>query len=328
MVYFLLRAAQKKIKKITQITQFKIHLVMIKSFIKPKSLLGIDVSQNAVRILELNKNGDTIETYALVPLFQNQADETSNIIATLKAALENSQSKTAAAIIALSYSAIIHKTITVPTSLNDREIAEFLALNLEKYISIPQAQISFDYQVAEKTPANTTIDLIAVRKERIEKCKNILAAVNLKPKIIDIDVFALARTLNTIYRPTQPIVAINLDCGAILTCALSENKILYAHEDFIDDAKLKMQFNEYLVQHLQMCTTTLQQPPTQLILSGEYAMKIEAETIAALTHLPTTILNPCANLKLAPQLDGAKIGSIAPALAIALGLALRRLDDV
>lgn len=296
--------------------------------IQPKPLLGIDVSQNSIRILELNKNGDTIETCVLVPLLKNHADETNNIIATLKIALANSQTTTREAIIALSYSAIIHKTITIPTSLNDKEIAKFLNLNLEKYIGIPPTQISFDYHIAEKTGTNTTIDLIAVRKERIEKCKTILAAVNLKPKIIDIDAFALARTINTIYQPNQPLAAINIDYGTILTCALNENKILYAHEDFVNDTNLKTRLNEHILHHSQMCAATLQQHPTQLILSGEYAIKIETKSIAELTRLPTAIIDPLAKLKLAPQLNSVRVGKIAPTLAIALGLALRRFDYV
>lgn len=298
----------------------------MRRFIKPKPLLGIDVSQNSVRILELSKNkkGCIIETCVLVPLLQNQPDDINNITATLKLALKNHRSKTQSAIIDLSYSAIIRKTITIPTSMTSQEIGEFITLNLEQYIGIPKTQISFDYQITEKNRINTTIDLIAVRKERVEKCQTILAAVNLKPKIIDIDAFALARAINVLYQPTHPIAAINLDYGTILTCVIDNDKVLYAHEEFIENEKLKTQLIAYILNHLQLCITTSHHLPTQLFLSGEYAISIDHENIAAQAQLPTTIVNPLIHATLAPSLNHAT--TIVPAMAIAFGLALRSFD--
>jgi len=280
---------------------------------RPTFLLGIDVSQNAIRILELNKKGNGITTWVNVPLLKQHPQEVDNIVATLKLALAPQQFKTRMVNLALSYSAIIHKTITLPAPLNPREITEFLTLNLEKYIGIAKNQISFDYHVAARSAEHTIIDLIAVRKERIAKCQAILAAVNLQPKVIDIDAFALARMLNIIYRPSQPMVAINLDYGAILICVFTVDKMLYAHEEFIEDTNLTAQLNDYLWHYLQMAVATLQQPPQQLILSGEYAARVDREKIAAWAHFPVALVNTKAQFNLP-----------APDLAIALGLALRR----
>jgi len=284
-------------------------------------LLGIDVSQNAVRLIALSKkfNKYQIDAAAIAPL-KKPGDDSETIIAALRQGLRSTGLKTSAVVLDLAYSAVIHKTIVIPKVLSAAAITEFLNLNLEKQLGLAPAQVSFDYSIEYHD--NTTINLIAVRKERIEKCRTILAAVNLKPKIIDIDAFALARAVKAIYRPTQPIAAMHIDYGSVLTCALDADNILYAHKNFIADETLKEQLTLQTAHNLQLCTTSCQ--PTQLILSGEHLLNCNLSALSL--NLPATPIALFADVLFAPSVDPQFINDNAAALTLAFGLALRRFD--
>lgn len=163
---------------------------------KTKNLLGIDVSTNAIRLVELSYVGSDYKVEACVHIPLNTPISDDLITATLKQAVEQARCKTKNVAIALAHSAIIFKEIKTASGLSDQEIEDFLQFNIEKYIDEPADSISFDYQLIEapiKADEHMMLRLIAVRRERVEKCLKLLQEANLCPKIIDIDSYALER---------------------------------------------------------------------------------------------------------------------------------------
>lgn len=67
---------------------------------------------------------------------------------------------------------------------------------------------------------------------------------------------------------------------------------------------------------------------TQVLISGGTSHMVGlAERIQATFSYPTEVLNPFKSITVAPKLDVAKITSLGPALAVAVGLALRAFDS-
>jgi type IV pilus assembly protein PilM len=249
------------------------------------------------------------------------------VITALKEMFAQTQIKTKNAAIALSHSAIIFKEIEIAPGLSNQEIENFLHFNVEKYTGESAKNISFDYQIIEtkgKIDEHITLRLITVRRERVEKCIKLLQEVNLYPKIIDIDSYALERSIRQQFKATTGLMTIiNIDAGAILIVIIDHEKIVYAHEDFTNRAEIQSvtQIITYLKEKL------LHQPLEKIVLAGEKAaLPGLKEAINTQFGIQTVIIDPFFGMQLSSSISQELVQKIAPMMAISCGLALRVTD--
>ncbi len=108
---------------------------------KPTSVLGIDISTAAVKLLELSKEGSRykVESYAVAPLPQDAVVD-KNIIhieviaEALKRAVKQSDTKLKNACVAVAGSSVMSKIITMPASLTDDDMAEQILVEADQYV--------------------------------------------------------------------------------------------------------------------------------------------------------------------------------------------------
>lgn len=301
---------------------------MLKKIFANKRLLGIDVSTNSVRLLELNKVPSGLQIVACAEAaIEGDFDNPINIANAIKTAFATTKSTTTNAAIALSHSATISKNILLQSQLTDDELPEFLNYNIEKYLGSPPHSVGFDFQVIKPLQ----IKITATRKERIDKCINILRLANLRPKIIDIDSLALARAVCHQQKDNNnPIAIANLDYGTILFCIIHHYQLLYAHKNSIDEFNLQTptQITEAITRSLQDSLATTPQAPQQLIISGTKTIGLNLiDNISAVTGLPTQLANPFLNMTFNKSINAEKWSKLAPAMMLCCGLALRRFED-
>jgi len=176
-----------------------------------------------------------------------------------------------------------------------------------------------------------TIRLIAVRRERVEKCVRLLSAASFYPRIIDVDSYALERVVRRQLKEFLGLTAIiNIDRSAILIVVIDSEKMVYAHEDVVDPKELESiaQIIVQLKLKLQLVFSTLHQPLEQIILVGEKAVFTElGPAINNQFNIQTTTINPFFGMKLSTVVSKKVIQEIAPIMAISCGLALRVTDD-
>lgn len=311
--------------------QIKKILQIIKP--KTKSLLGIDINADSIRLVELSRLGSNhqIETCINMPLTASMPDDL--VVTALKETLAQTQIKTKNTAIALSHSAIIFKEIEIVPGLSNKEIENFLHFNIEKYAGEPANNISFDYQLIEtgaKTDEHITLRLITVRRERVEKCIKLLQEANLYPKIIDIDSYALERAVRQQFKTVTGLLAvINIDAGAILIVVIDCEKMVYAHEDFTSQAEMHSvtQIVTQLKLKLPPVFAALHQPLEKIVLAGEKATLLGLkETINAQFNVPTVIIDPFFGMQLSHSTSQELVQKIAPTMAISCGLAMRVMD--
>jgi type IV pilus assembly protein PilM len=305
--------------------QIKKILQIIKP--KAKSLIGIDINADSIRLVELSRFGSNYQVEACIniPLAASASDDL--VSTTLKEVFAQTQIKTKNVAVALSHSAIIFKEIEIVPGLSNKEIEDFLQFNIEKYIGEPANNISFDYQIVEtprKSNEHITLRLITVRRERVEKCIKLLQASDLCPTVIDIDSYALERTIRRQFKATAGLVAIiNIDAGAILIVVIDGEKMVYAHEDFTNRAEI--QSVTQITTHLK--SKLLRQPLEKIVLAGEKAaLPGLKEAINAQFNVQTVIIDPFFGMRLSPSVSQESIQKIAPMMAISCGLALRVTD--
>lgn len=290
---------------------------------KTKSLLGIDIRTNSIRFVELSSFGNSYK----VKMCSNIA---SGDITELKKILKQAKSKTKNVAVALSHSAIIFKELEIEQRLSDKELEDFLKFNIEKYIGEPTANISFDYQVINNAvDGSITIRIIAVRRERIEKYINMLQNADLCLKIIDIDSYALERVVRRQIKninENELVAIINIDNEAVLIVVIDREKIVYAHEDFVDAEDMCSidKIIDQLKIKLSIVFASLHEPFEKIILSGEKAtIPGLSEAIDIYFNMQTIIIDPFFDMQVPQELKQ----KIAPEMLISCGLALRVADD-
>lgn len=319
-------AIQNLINKISQSLHFLFE-------IRKSQCISIDISSNNVRILQLSKQKNRYRIENIICksiVLQNQNNKNKDeetIIQQLKNIIEENRLKSHPTIIAIHYSGIITKTITLPHKLNENEIEEFLALNIEQHINITVDKLGFDYHIIETPKLGTsTIELIAARTENINTCVNLLKRAHLKAKAIDVDAYALFRASNLLPLNTnEPCAIINLENEKILVVLFKQNKLIYAQEYFIDNQFFNQcqTLAKQISNNLQLCLTAINQPINTIVLCGTYANTSGlSEYLKKTSHTNIILADPFHNLTFANHIDKSMIIAKAPEMMLCCGLAL------
>lgn len=168
---------------------------------KQNAVLGIDISTAAVKVLELSKVGARyrVESYALAPLpkdavVDKHIADTGIIAEAIKKAVKQSGTKLKHAAVAVSGAAVMTKIITMPASLSDDEMEDQIMIEADQYVPYALDEVNFDFEVQrlnENNPEMVDVLLAASRKENIEDRIDTLLKAGLKPKIVDVEAFAV-----------------------------------------------------------------------------------------------------------------------------------------
>jgi len=168
---------------------------------KQNTVLSIDISTSAVKLLELSRMGTRykVESFAIAA-FPQDAIADKNIVnvdviaETIKVALKRSDTKLKRATVAVSGSAVMTKIITLPGSLNDDEMEGQIMIEADQYVPYSLDELNFDFevqQVNENNPEMVDVLLVASRKENVADRVEALLKAGLKTDIVDVESFAM-----------------------------------------------------------------------------------------------------------------------------------------
>lgn len=228
----------------------------VNDLFKPKSctLFGLDISSSVVKLLELSSDGERykVESYAVTTLPANAVIEknitdTEAVSQAISSALQRSNTKTRQCAVAVAGSAVIIKTITMPASLSDDEMATQIELQADQYIPFPLEEVNMDFTVlgpSDKSPELVDVLLAASRSENIEVRLAVAEMANLEIKIVDVESFAVENAFQLLCgqlpnNGTDATVAI-ADIGATMTTlnVLHNHKHIYSREQLFGGKQL------------------------------------------------------------------------------------------
>ena len=217
---------------------------------KKSALLGLDISSTAVKLLELSRSSGRsgaqfrVESYAVEPLPANAVVE-KNIadVDAVGQAIHNvvrrSGSKLKHAAVAVSGSAVITKTITMPASLSDSEMETQIQLEADQYIPYPLEEVNIDFEilgVSEKNPEMMDVLLAASRSENVDDRVAALDIAGLTAEVVDVEAYAMENAFTQVADQLSSggedqTIAI-ADIGATTTTlnVLHNGKIIYTRE--------------------------------------------------------------------------------------------------
>lgn len=214
---------------------------------KNKALLGLDITTSSIKLIELSQSMGQyrVESYSAEPTPPNAINDKAILDPELvgeaiRRAVSRSGTHCHDVAIAISPDAARIKTIQMPAGLRDEELEAQVELQADQYIPFPIDEVAYDYEVlgpSEKDPKAVDLELVACRSEIVEQRCAAVAAAGLKPRIVDVEAFAVenAAVLMAHQMPDAGIdrtIAV-IDFGAsTTTCTILRNLRLIYNRDF------------------------------------------------------------------------------------------------
>ena len=118
---------------------------MLSRLTKKSAFAGIDLEGDSAKLIGLTKIKNNFRIAACA------VGTAQNIVAALQKTINAAQIKIKTAAIAIPYSAVIIKTISLDASLQEHEILHYLNVNMEKYTGALAQNINMDFDVLGKT---------------------------------------------------------------------------------------------------------------------------------------------------------------------------------
>ena len=221
---------------------------------KSAPILGIDISETAVKLLELSQRGSNyqVESYAVEPIAPNAVTEkTINDIdqvgETIASVVEKSGTKTKNAAVCVAGSSVITKVINMPSGLSDDDMEVQIQIEADQHIPFPLDQVSIDFEVVEEPEEdseNVKVLLAAARSEIVDNCVASLDLGGLKAKVVDIEAFTIENSIEWISKKfpsgvSKDVIAV-ADIGSRSTTfsVLEDLKVVYSREEAFGGVQL------------------------------------------------------------------------------------------
>ena len=221
---------------------------------KKSTLLGLDISSSAVKLLELSEQNNRfqVESYAVEPITPNSVVEKTitdieAVGETIRKALKRSGTKVTDTAVAVAVSSVITKVISMPAVLNEEELESQIELEADQYIPYPIEEVALDFEVLGTTESNSElIDVLlaACRSENVDARVAAVELGGLTPKVVDVEAYALENSVSLIssnlpdngYGNTIAII----DIGATMTTlnVLHDQRIIYTREQVFGGRQL------------------------------------------------------------------------------------------
>ena len=220
---------------------------------KKPSLIGVDISSTAVKLLQLGQAGGRyrVEHYAVEALPPNAVVE-KNIVEVeavgeaIRRAFNRSGAKTKFAAAAVAGSAVITKVIPMPGDLSEEDMEAQIEIEANQYIPYPIEEVSLDFEVLgpiKDNPEMVNVLLAASRTENVDLRVAALDLGGLSAKVMDVEAFAMENAFRLVSDqlsvPKDAVVAM-VDVGATMTTliVLKNQRTIYSREQVFGGKQL------------------------------------------------------------------------------------------
>ena len=164
-------------------------------------LIGLDISSSAIKLVELNQDGQgnwILERCASEPLeadcvVDGNIEKFDDVSEALKRLLKKCGTRAKHVALALTHSSVITKRIILPGNLSEQELEVQVESEASQYIPFPLEEVSLDFCVIgpnEKNPSDVDVLLAATRKEKVEERNNLAVLGGLTPVVMDVESYA------------------------------------------------------------------------------------------------------------------------------------------
>lgn len=160
---------------------------------KPKNNLriGLDVGNYSVKCVQIVRTKDkaVLQKAVYMPLAGQNAD---NLTAVLKPLQEMILASPNRVRLVLSGSSLLVRCVALP-AMTHTELKGAIRFEAENHIAFPIDDCILDFQILNQNPEKKTMNvlLVAAKRDFIQERLQMLADIDIKPEIIDVDTFCL-----------------------------------------------------------------------------------------------------------------------------------------
>jgi len=264
------------------------------------------------------------------------------------------------------HSSVIIKRVSLP-EMSEEELSESIKFEAEQYIPFDIEDVNLDFQILgpKEEPGQMDVILVAVKKDVINEYLSVVKEAGLTPLIVDVNSFALENIYEINYEiePDRNIAIVNIGASTINMNILKGGISVFTRDSAVGSnlhtEALQREFNltyetaeklkkgepvenvapedaipvielasEEIVAEVSRSLEYFHEDINEVILSGGCALvKDFPNLLAEKTGAETKIMEPFKNIKIPKRFDVTYIEEMAPMLAVAAGLALRRPGD-
>ena len=222
---------------------------------KARSLLGLDISSSAVKLVELTANGKDgyrVERYAIEVLPKDAVSDGNianldGVVEAVRRAWKRLGTSTRNVAMALPGAAVITKKIIVPAGLRDEELELQVESEATQYIPFAIDEVNLDYQVlgpAPSVPDELEVLIAASKKERVEDRVAVADAAGLKAVVIDVESLAALAAFSLVERQlpqggrNQIVALIDIGANVMNLTVLRNGQQVYTREQAFGGSQL------------------------------------------------------------------------------------------
>jgi len=191
-------------------------------FGKSPSLVGLDIGSSALKAGEVTatKKGFALKNFGMTSIAPGAIEEGAindpeNVADSIRQLFKANNIKEKNVAISIGGYSVIVKQIDVQTTTEEL-LQETIHLEAEQYIPFDISEVNIDYQILGEKEADsnqTSVILVAAKKEMINEYINLVQIAGLNPCIIDVDAFALQNIFEVNYDLIDENVVL-IDIGA------------------------------------------------------------------------------------------------------------------
>jgi type IV pilus assembly protein PilM len=185
-------------------------------------VVGLDIGSHSIKaiLLEGNKSGLVLKSLGVANLppeaiIEGNVEEREIVVAAIKNLIKSLKLKARHVSTSISGYSVIIKKISLPTQTRE-ELAENIEVEAEQFIPFDISEVNVDFQIVGQGGASDSqmeVILAAAKKDVVSGYMGVLEEASLKPKIIDVDVFALENAFTYNYPDEQATIGL-VDIGA------------------------------------------------------------------------------------------------------------------
>ena len=167
-------------------------------FSRQKSLVGLDIGNDEVKVVELTRTSEGLE---LTGFGWGKIPSPEETLDTVKAVLRESGIRCRKVATSVSGRSVVVRYITLP-KLEDEELQETLRLEADKYIPFDRDEVCIDGQKIETLNEDDESSdemksiLVAVKKDLLQDHIDQVQELGLVPTVVDVDTFALGNSFD------------------------------------------------------------------------------------------------------------------------------------
>lgn len=296
--------------------------------LKPKSLVGIDIDRDEIRLLQLRRQKGVlcVVNFAVEKLSKNAIQhgkimDTEEVIRVLRFLAETTGTVGSPVAIALPAQSIISKRIHAKEGLTDAEFEVEFQSSLSDYLPGLTHEVCLDFVKL----SSEKLLLVVAHQEQLKEYERVVSCAGFKPKIVEVDFLASARALFVANElcPPYAVLLVHSDSMQLLVFQTRDdwfqqsipNKEDTFFSQQIKEVKLALQSFKLSYRHLDLRFLTLAGSSNQL---SELSKKISKEC-----EVSVVCANPFVAMSISAQVNAKKLLNHASSLLTVCGLALR-----